>query len=236
MLIPYTQLSADSLDAILSDFVANDTDESSAERTSSARKADLHKLLKQEQVFITRDEDADQHYLIAKAQVPAPALRAYRDLKTTLEALPNEELTQDDAGEPEPQVSNISRSLAAEQPIDTSPSAGADETTTSTTAQLVEEYRLALPCPIPLGRTTMTVGVKVMLDDNQLCLEQLQDLLYRHSTGDFGVLCDDDKIQNFKAIPAHQYMLSRYCISGIDLYVDTGHGHQLTTVKLVNER
>jgi uncharacterized protein YheU (UPF0270 family) len=236
MLIPYTQLSADTLDAILADFVANDTDESSAERTVSARKADLHKLLKQEQVFITRDEDADQHYLIAKAQVPAPALRAYRNFKNTLDALPNEELTQYDAGEPEPQVSSISRSPAADQPIGIKHSAGVGDTNTLTTAQLVEEYRQALPHAIPLGRTTMTIGVKVMLDDNKLSVEQLQDLLHRHSIGDFGVLGDDDKIKNFKAIPAQEYMLSRYCVNGIDLYVETGHGHQLTTVKLVNER
>lgn len=236
MLIPYTQLSADTLDAILAEFVANETDESSAERTVSARKADLHKLLKQEQVFITRDEDADQHYLIAKAQVPAPALRAYRDLKNTYDALPNEKLTQDGAGEPVSQVSAITHFQAAEQPIDTSPSSGVVETTTSTTSHLVEEYRSALPHAIPLGRTTMTIGVKVMLDDNKLNVEQLQDLLHRHSIGDFGVLTDEDKIQNFRAIPAKEYMLSRYCVSGIDLYVETGHGHQLTTVKLVNER
>jgi uncharacterized protein YheU (UPF0270 family) len=234
MLIPYTQLSADTLNAILADFVANETDESSAERTVSARKADLHKLLKQEQVFITRDED-DQHYLIAKAQVPATALRAYRDLKNTLDNLPNEELTQDDAGEPETESSTIARSPVAEQPIDTPPTDAVSETTSLTTAQLVEEYRLALPHAIPLGRTTMTIGVKVMLDDNKLSVEQLQDLLYRHSIGDFGVLSDDDKIQNFKAIPSKEYMLSRYCLNGIDLYVETGHGHLLTTVQLVHE-
>ena len=90
--------------------------------------------------------------------------------------------------------------------------------------------------PIDLGRTVMTREVGFLIEEKKVSLEQLQDILRKHSMGDYGVLGIDDKLANLKAIQSKSYMLSRYEVSDVALYVEMYAGHDRTMVMLRSER
>lgn len=90
--------------------------------------------------------------------------------------------------------------------------------------------------PIPLGRTVMAREVGILIEQGKVSVEQLQDLLHRHSIGDFGLLGIDDKLANLNAIKSKHYMLSRYEVSGLSMYVEMLEGHERTMVMLRSER
>lgn len=84
--------------------------------------------------------------------------------------------------------------------------------------------------PIPLGRTLMQRDVNIMLHSGKVTLEELQDLLRKHSEGDYGVVSWGDKLSNLKTIKSKGYLLSRYDVAGISLIVETPDGHPQTMV------
>ncbi|MFL1449296.1 YheU family protein [Pseudomonas tritici] len=90
--------------------------------------------------------------------------------------------------------------------------------------------------PLPLGRTTMQGSLGLLVNDGVLAIEQLQDLLRRHSKGDYGVLGIDDQLRNLEAVESKDYMLSRYEVDGLSLYVETYAGHDQTMVMKVSDR
>ncbi len=90
--------------------------------------------------------------------------------------------------------------------------------------------------PIDLGRTVMSGATGALLQAGKVRLDQLQDLLYRHSKGDYGLVPWTDKLSNLKSIATKDYMLSRYEISGVHLYVEMLADWPQTMVMLVSER
>jgi len=90
--------------------------------------------------------------------------------------------------------------------------------------------------PVQLGKPTMTQEVKILLEEDRFTLAGLQDLLLRHSHGDYGLLGWSDKLSNLKAIQPQEYMLSRYQLAGKQVYVETLNGHEKTCVMLRSER
>ncbi|MEX6780324.1 YheU family protein [Pseudomonas aeruginosa] len=90
--------------------------------------------------------------------------------------------------------------------------------------------------PIDLGRTVMSGATNALMQEGRYSLQQLQDLLYRHSTGDYGAVCWADKLSNLQSIHNKGYMLSRYALGGVDLYVEMLAGWPQTMVLLVSER
>jgi len=90
--------------------------------------------------------------------------------------------------------------------------------------------------PLYLGRTVMSGGVGELVRSGKLSIEQLQDILRRHSMGDFGVLEFGDKLRNLSAIDRRAHMLSRYEVADHDLYVEMLDGWQRTMVLQISER
>lgn len=90
--------------------------------------------------------------------------------------------------------------------------------------------------PINLGRTVMSGATNALMQDGRYSLSQLQNLLYRHSTGDYGAVSWADKLKNLQSIHSKDYMLSRYTLGGVDLYVEMLPGWPQTMVMLVSER
>jgi uncharacterized protein YheU (UPF0270 family) len=90
--------------------------------------------------------------------------------------------------------------------------------------------------PLYLGRTVMSGEVSALVKSGKISIEQLQDILYRHSMGDFGVVEFGDKLKNLGAIERTEYMLSRYEVAGYDLYVEMLDGWLRTMVMQVSER
>ena len=86
--------------------------------------------------------------------------------------------------------------------------------------------------PIDLGRTTQTHDVHVLQLEGKVSLEDLQGVLRKHSLGDYGLLTWGDKLQNLKAIPHKDYMLSLYEVRGQMLCVEMWAGHSLTQVRI----
>jgi hypothetical protein len=82
----------------------------------------------------------------------------------------------------------------------------------------------------------MSGEVSALVKSGKISIEQLQDILYRHSMGDFGVVEFGDKLKNLGAIERTEYMLSRYEVAGYDLYVEMLDGWLRTMVMQVSER
>lgn len=90
--------------------------------------------------------------------------------------------------------------------------------------------------PIDLGRTVMSAATGALLKSDKIRLDQLQDLLRRHSKGDYGLVPWCDKLSNLKAIATKDYMLSRYEISGLPFYVEMLADWPQTMVMRVSDR
>lgn len=89
--------------------------------------------------------------------------------------------------------------------------------------------------PIPLGRTVQTQGVNALQVECKVALAELQDLLRKHSLGDYGLVAWSDKLKNLEAIKHKDYMLSRYEVRGHSLCVEMMAGHSQAMVRLRSE-
>lgn len=228
MLIPYTQLSPETLDSLLDDFCTREGVDNTHSSTLAERKEQLMKALKSEQAFITYNHEYVQPCLISRAEVPPDALRAYKELKLSL---------QEEEGQA---VNANAESQPAPQPVNSNTTSSASDCRKETIeepdlASIVAQRKADLTKPFSLGRTVMTLGLKRLLDLGAVQLEELQTLLSRHASGDFGLISDSDKLMNFDAIPSRGFLLSRYRLADHDLYAvtDAGHGH--TTLMLTSE-
>lgn len=90
--------------------------------------------------------------------------------------------------------------------------------------------------PFALGRTLMTREVKAYLLANRFSLENLQDLLFKHSNYNFGDVSEDSVRANLEAITQSEQVLSSFTLDGLKLFVETERGHGQTMVMLAHER
>lgn len=81
-----------------------------------------------------------------------------------------------------------------------------------------------------VGECRATKGVQEILDKDQMF-----HLLDKHITGDFGDLCDEDKMTNIMAIRYGERILSRYELFGDVFYVITEADRSCTTILLASE-
>lgn len=101
------------------------------------------------------------------------------------------------------------------------------------------ETQQATPSParkllprFPLGRVVMTQGAADLLLDRQ---DLIFDVLMRHSTGDWGDMCDEDKATNEAALERAARLMSRYVVLNETFYVFTEGDRSITTIMLPSE-
>ena len=92
-----------------------------------------------------------------------------------------------------------------------------------------------------LGRVVMTSGVKEQMEQDPSIRSFLDGCLKRHSEGDWGDLCKEDKELNNIAILAEKNnkdtdsLLSAYKINKIELWIITEYDRSITTILLPEE-
>lgn len=236
MLIPYTQLDNDTLDSLLDDYVTRDGTDNGHFTSLKDRKDKLMALLKREEAFITYNPEYAQPCLVPRHEVPPEALREYRELKIAMEEQEAEQSSS------EPDTISDSHGSAEDSGSDPEtdvptalPRPETDHTRTGIDDQIAAARSIAT-LPFDLGRTVMHFGVKVLLDGGRVSLLDLQELLHRHSSGDFGMIKKDSVLMNLKAIPEKEHVLSLYHVAGHDLFVETVAGHSQTMVIQPSER
>ena len=74
---------------------------------------------------------------------------------------------------------------------------------------MVMAIRLVETPKFSLGRVVMTQGAFAALEDHP---EKATAMLARHSSGDWGNVCDDDKRENDRALCAGDRLISAYPI------------------------
>ncbi|KQW19993.1 MULTISPECIES: YheU family protein [Pseudomonas] len=89
--------------------------------------------------------------------------------------------------------------------------------------------------PLSLGRTVQSHAVNVLQQNGSISLADLQELLRRHSMGDYGVIGWGDKLANLKAISFKGMIYSRYAVAGHDICVETIDGHRRTMARLPSD-
>lgn len=204
MLIPYTQLSPETLDELMSDYATRDGTDDGQYTTLAERKAYLLAQLQSEQAFITYNYEHQQACLVARHEVAPESLREYMSIKQAL---------QEEAAE-----------------------AKAESALEAEFTNLYSSMAQSGAFPIDLGHTCMTSGVNALLESGKVTRSQLQDVFRRHSMGDYGVVSWGDKLQNLKAIKSKDYMLSRYEVGGISIYVEMLAGWPRTMLMQPSER
>jgi hypothetical protein len=60
-------------------------------------------------------------------------------------------------------------------------------------------------------------------------------LIARHAEGDWGDLCDSDKVVNEQAVESGDSILSAYVVDGVKIYIVTEGNRSVTTVLLPEE-
>jgi hypothetical protein len=85
---------------------------------------------------------------------------------------------------------------------------------------------------LPLGRVVATPGALELLTEARA---HPFDLLARHATGDWGVLCAFDRRQNEIALREGYRVLSSYDISAERVWIITEANRSITTILLPEE-
>jgi hypothetical protein len=83
----------------------------------------------------------------------------------------------------------------------------------------------------PMGRIVVTGGVLEAIP-----AEETLTAVFRHSQGDWGDVCDEDRYANEEALVRHSRLFSAYQAScGAKFWIITEHDRSYTTVLLPNE-
>lgn len=83
-----------------------------------------------------------------------------------------------------------------------------------------------------LGRCCITPGAQAFLEERGVTP---LTLLHRHVTGDWGDLCEEDKMANTNALALRQRLFSCYELAGGKVYVITEWDRSVTTILLPSE-
>lgn len=87
------------------------------------------------------------------------------------------------------------------------------------------------PQLFPLGKLVITCGAQEALEDIDV-----EIALMRHQRGDWGVMDDEDKAVNNRALSEGSRLLSAYqSLSGIDFWIITEWDRSITTILLPRE-
>ena len=83
----------------------------------------------------------------------------------------------------------------------------------------------------PIGKFMITRGVA----DGEFALDELLNLLYRHVTGDFGKIDEEDRQENWLSIKQGFRIMSVYTLNSTKLWVITEADRRVTTILLPDE-
>jgi len=83
-----------------------------------------------------------------------------------------------------------------------------------------------------LGRCCITPDAQAFLDEQGVTP---LSLLHRHVSGDWGDLCEEDKMANTQALASHQRLFSSYELARGKVYVITEWDRSATTILLPSE-
>lgn len=83
----------------------------------------------------------------------------------------------------------------------------------------------------PMGRIVMTKGVQ-----KSITAEETLTAILRHSQGDWGTLCEEDRVANEEALVQQLRLFSVYhAMDGTKFWIITEHDRSYTTILLPNE-
>lgn len=87
-----------------------------------------------------------------------------------------------------------------------------------------------------LGQTVMTRGIQEAIKFNTLTNRDIQSVLAKHHSGDWGDLEEDDKRMNDAAVENEDdRIFSMYKLRGLKVYVVTEEDRSITTVLFPEE-
>ena len=86
-----------------------------------------------------------------------------------------------------------------------------------------------------LGEVLITKGVNSLLVNKTLLKNNLYEFLQRHSSGDWGNVCDEDKEENNYSIDNNLRILSSYNYGTSKIWIITEADRSSTTVLLPKE-
>lgn len=107
--------------------------------------------------------------------------------------------------------------------------------TTPTQEDLKAETYVCTAVPFELGKTVMTQGVTVLIENNIGSKGSLSIALIRHKNGDWGNVDVEDKITNDEATKTGQRVLSSYTLCDEKIWIITEADRSVTTVLLPSE-
>jgi len=89
---------------------------------------------------------------------------------------------------------------------------------------------------LELGRTVVTAGVAKMMKDNKNFTDFVKASLNKHTNGDWGNVCKEDKELNDNSNgPMPERILSSYEDKGIKIWIITEWDRSVTTILLPEE-
>ena len=86
-----------------------------------------------------------------------------------------------------------------------------------------------------LGKTVMTRGVAELIKKDFDAYWKVTECLYRHESGDWGDLCEEDKKANDYAVEHGERLLSSYHVLGEKIWIITEWNRSVTTILLPEE-
>lgn len=86
-----------------------------------------------------------------------------------------------------------------------------------------------------LGQIVITQGIKAIIDKEPILEVTLEVLLEGYQQGDWGIVCDQDKIANDKALISDTRILAAYMLGNKKIWVITEWDRSLTTILLPEE-
>ena len=87
-----------------------------------------------------------------------------------------------------------------------------------------------------LGNICMTSGIAELMEEGKITTNELESILQKHVNGDWGDLCEEDKLENEAALSTGESrLMSTYTINNIKIWIITEWDKSVTTILLPEE-
>ena len=90
-------------------------------------------------------------------------------------------------------------------------------------------------CKVPTGSIYSTCGVNELMDKNDEYRGKVLQCLFKYMQGDWGDLCEEDKLENERALKEGDRLLGRYNIEPKPIYIITEWDRRNTTILFPEE-
>lgn len=85
-----------------------------------------------------------------------------------------------------------------------------------------------------LGKVVMTPDIAMFMDEKEFYMKVMESLS-RHVSGDWGIICEDDKAENDRALESGDRILSAYETSHGKIWIITEWDRSVTTILFPSE-